>query len=638
MKLDHALHLARNGFRIFPLSPNSKVPPKDLEWRKVATTDPDAIRAWWEAVPSYNIGVAAGAGTFIVDADTKDGKPGLESLEALEMCGLPTDSLRVATPSGGVHVYLRSDAPHRNSVDKMPEYRGIDIRADGGYVVGPGSTIDGATYEVVGTSTEVRPSPTWFDEYLVNLQPQHAPRTDTPVVELDQQRHIDQAVEYLVERAPEAIEGAGGDQTTFEVASACRDYGLSPEMTLDVMLEHWNEAKASPPWQPDDLKDKVANAYRYATGTWGGRSLGAELSAFGVVDIGEDDGPVAAGEAPSKSKIQILDTLDYASMLAMPDPEWLVEDILQQGTAGLVFGQSNAFKSFLGIDLGLCAHTGRPWHGKQVKKTNVLFVVTEGAKGVAKQRIPGWMDYHEIPEGERASLRMFPRDISLDNGDAVKLLIATMRHFKIGLAIFDIFGGTMDGTEVEDTTARAWVKNMQNIIRETGATTLTVAHTGWQDKTRARMHTHFWGSFDTRIKIEGDKEGLTSVLSIDRHKDADSTGKYGFRLEKFGPTLVPVLDQGVTQAPADLSAAQRTALDALIEAISLNGVVNFEEGFPAGKVAPVESWRERCEKRGLTTSKKKNSRDQAFIRARAELLKRKLIVELDGYAWPAEAT
>ncbi len=72
----------------------------------------------------------------------------------------------------------------------------------------------------------------------------------------------------------------------------------------------------------------------------------------------------------------------------------------------------------------------------------------------------------------------------------------------------------MSGSEIEDKTARASVHGIQRIIRETGVSILTVAHTGWQDDTRARMHTHFWGSFDTRLKVAR-QQGSTDLCAVD---------------------------------------------------------------------------------------------------------------------------
>src|SRR5690606_15368852 len=91
-----------------------------------------------------------------------------------------------------------------------------------------------------------------------------------------------------------------------------------------------------------------------------------------------------------------LHLLSYAEMEAMPEPEWLVEGVLQKRSAAVMFGKSNAFKSFLAVDIGLSVETGLDWHGHAVSKGGVLFVATEGANGVGRLRIPAWYDHHRI--------------------------------------------------------------------------------------------------------------------------------------------------------------------------------------------------------------------------------------------------
>jgi len=225
--LDSALTLAAQGFRVFPLAAGTKVPPKDFGWKERATSEPDNIRELWKAYPDANVGVATGAGTVVLDVDVSKDKNGLQSLEAMEVLGLvPLNGFRVRTQSGGIHVYLRTEHPHGNGVNKFAEYPGIDIRGEGGYVVGPGSTVSGRAYTITHHSAP-QPLPRELHEVILAATPKHTERTEQPLVELDKPSNVANAIEYLEKRAPEAVEGAGGDTATFQVAARMRDYGLS---------------------------------------------------------------------------------------------------------------------------------------------------------------------------------------------------------------------------------------------------------------------------------------------------------------------------------------------------------------------------------------------------------------------------
>ena len=143
-RLDRALEYAAYGWAVFPLSPNSKVPLPGTHGFKEATTSPEQIRAWWKDHPERNIGIATGliSRLLVVDVDVKNGAKGRESLATIPDM---TPTLAAATPSGGLHLYYRSpNYPLRSRNGLLP---GIDIKADGGYVVAPGSSLNGNTYE-----------------------------------------------------------------------------------------------------------------------------------------------------------------------------------------------------------------------------------------------------------------------------------------------------------------------------------------------------------------------------------------------------------------------------------------------------------------------------------------------------------
>ncbi|MEY9099058.1 hypothetical protein ABIA24_001967 [Sinorhizobium fredii] len=324
-----------------------------------------------------------------------------------------------------------------------------------------------------------------------------------------------------------------------------------------------------------------------------------------------------------------LKLLSYSEMEAMPEPEWLIEGVIQKQSTALAFGKSNSFKSFIAADLGCSVSVGQPWHGNAVAPGRVIFVATEGANGFGRLRIPTWFDYHDVPRDRRNNVFLYPKEIRLDVKDDVLALVSTMKILgPFALVVLDIFGGTMAGSEVEDKTARAWVHGIQFILRETGASVLTVAHTGWQDDTRARMHTHFWGSFDSRLRVEGNKAAMTATLTVERHKDADSSGQWGFRMERAGESLVPILDSDVKPSKSrNLSVKQNTALDALDDALQAHGVRKQGTEWPPCNVVLMEHWRQAAYRHGIADSENAEARKKAFQRIR-EVLQDKGIIRI----------
>jgi AAA domain len=335
----------------------------------------------------------------------------------------------------------------------------------------------------------------------------------------------------------------------------------------------------------------------------------------------------------------------YHDMLSLPDPTWLVEGVIQERTSALLFGKSNAFKSFLGIDLAGAVASGRNWHGAKVAgPCRAIYVATEGAHGVAKLRIPGWMDAHNIPESLRNNVAVIPDEVMLDRAEWVDALIEVALGMpdRPALVVVDIFGASMSGPETSDETARAWVRSVNRIMREVSCAVLTVAHTGWADETRARMHTHFWGSFDTRLKAEGDKESRTTVLTVDRHKDADSSGRWGFALDVVdtptgGTTLVPRLSDEVKVASKSNkrrgSQKPNLAFSALSEALADHGKRLTGPHYPTRLVVALSDWRRMCVLHGLTDSDKPDSIEKAFNRSKLRLIEEGKVRQFGGYAW-----
>jgi hypothetical protein len=115
-----------------------------------ATTDPERIRSWWSRWPHANVGIRTGreSGLVVLDVDPRNGgEDGLADLEARH--GGTPETPTVETGGGGTHTYLRHPgAAEIPCCRDFGGFLGVDLKADGGYVVAPPSLhASGRTYE-----------------------------------------------------------------------------------------------------------------------------------------------------------------------------------------------------------------------------------------------------------------------------------------------------------------------------------------------------------------------------------------------------------------------------------------------------------------------------------------------------------
>ena len=143
--LNAALRYAELGYPVFPCVPNAKNPltPHGL---KEATTDEMQIMLWWDAHPTANIGLST-EGLLVVDRDT-DKVTGaknpwlIDDPRLLDLFSGPWTE----TPRGGDHAWFRAPLGTDFRINASKIAPGIDIRANGGYVLVPPSQVDGNPY------------------------------------------------------------------------------------------------------------------------------------------------------------------------------------------------------------------------------------------------------------------------------------------------------------------------------------------------------------------------------------------------------------------------------------------------------------------------------------------------------------
>ncbi|MEW9552606.1 bifunctional DNA primase/polymerase [Nonomuraea sp. NPDC050783] len=253
--LEIARWCAGQGWPVHPLAPGRKTPARNCErcqearhatdgcaclaegrWCHgfhAATLDPERISDWWQAHPGFGVGVACGpARLVVIDIDAHPTPvpdrdrllPGIPIDDRVDLAGLATGfdtlallaalrgevspaadstTLRVRTPSGGLHVWYRAEPGHTflcstgSSAGRALAWQ-VDVRAHGGYIVAPGTrTKDGAYTPVEGPRVPA-PLPGWLAQELARTghvpAPAHDGRHESPVPP----------------RARQAVLGAGG--------------------------------------------------------------------------------------------------------------------------------------------------------------------------------------------------------------------------------------------------------------------------------------------------------------------------------------------------------------------------------------------------------------------------------------------
>ena len=229
----------------FPIHANSKEP----------ATKNGHLDAPQPVADGQNYGISLDRSDLIVlDVDDKNHIDGHESLD--EVGHTIPDTFSVCTPSGGKHYYFRRPATH-TACRSIGPLLNIDVLSRG-YVVGPGSEIDGRPYEVEN-DLPIADAPEW----LLRL---NAPKSQE-FAACDKMHDLDPATEkpataeqvkaYLEQSAPIATQGRSGHNTLLEVVDSLYwGFKLDPS-DCEKALWQWYNPRCSPPWDPsgNDRKD-----------------------------------------------------------------------------------------------------------------------------------------------------------------------------------------------------------------------------------------------------------------------------------------------------------------------------------------------------------------------------------------------
>lgn len=488
LMLDVALELASVGLRVFPLDETSCI-PIFANWPSKATRDPALIKSWWTDKVTgwhrpYNVGVATGDGLLVIDVDVKEGGLGDQSLEAMEaLIGELPDGPRVRTASGGRHIYLRTPAGTKiGNTAGTKLGPNLDTRGHHGFVVAAGSAKEGLPYVwEEGRSLKDCAIPALPQAYLDLLKSERKKKDAPSDLSLDNVGNVAAAREYLL-RADPAIEFQGGNTHTFRVAAAVRDYGVSEEVCLELMLESWNEL-CEPPWGVSELSRVVENAYKYSENAAG--CLSAEAM-FSEIETETTDKPRAS------STVKFSPVMPF-DPLTLPKRRWIVQDMLCRSQLSWLVARSGAGKTTWDFNLALAIATGRSEIcGFKVKeRAKVWYFNGEDDRTELDRRLAAALQAHGVSWDDVAGhlfmdsgldlpLKLANRKNrfgSVQRSDQLDDIIAEAKERDIGVIMIDPLQELHDADENDNVEMREIAGALRDLSWQTNAAVLAVHHT-----------------------------------------------------------------------------------------------------------------------------------------------------------------
>jgi RecA-family ATPase len=436
-----ALYMFDKGFQVFPVISNKKEPAvKDWqEWANKATKK--LIEDYGTANPMSNWGVfASGSGLAIIDIDKKEDRDGYASIKNLiESNGKLPRTLSVVTPTGGKHIYYKGQI--QNSANALGH--GIDTRGRGGYVLAPGSRIDGRAYECTNDAPIVD-IPAWVVKQLSEIKKEKTVvKEDTPVVE------------------------GARNETLASLAGTMREVGFDKDAILQALIV-FNEKSVSPPLSLTELEHISFSISRYTPGE------GQAKAAADFMDIPDEDSTFTANTIIESD---------------LPVRRWVMRGRYISQFVSVIVSSGGVGKSTLCLLDAISIASGLELSGFDVNYPGPVWIYnTEDPRDEIKRRVVAMAKHHEVPLEKLDNLHLTSgRDKPLVlakadkqgvavNTKAIEYMVSYINKHKIELLLLDPFIKTHSVNENDNMQVDKVITALNKIAERTGVAIGVVHH------------------------------------------------------------------------------------------------------------------------------------------------------------------
>lgn len=445
-------------------------------------------------------------GYLVVDVDHKDGlAQGLKEFRRL--CPDTPNTFTVRTPHGGHHYWFkRVDEKKWKSQSPINGYKDVELKADVSTGCDQITFPLSQGYEIIN-DTEPINCPGWLHLVLQELK-----ETKT-----------------TSSKPGEPITKGGRHKSMVTFAAALR-YSGSSENEILAALRIRNANRCIPPLEDRDII-QIANDY----GKKGVHIKTEEEPPDSCYDgycppetewhDCSEDPFLKESEKIEKERNKF--TLTRIGKLKLEPIEYIVEDLVPVESTGQFYGDTGTYKTFYCLAMACCIATGRPFFGKTVKKSPVLYICGEGKQGIVK-RFNAWSIVNGVPvEDIEVYVSSGPRDM-IDKS-SVDELITTINNLVVehivddipGLIFLDTFARNFGpGDENKTSDINLYINAIDRVKEHFRCATISIHHTGLVNKDRARGGYANKCALDVEYYFEKDEDDVLRVLCT-KMKDSE---------------------------------------------------------------------------------------------------------------------
>lgn len=531
--------------------------PKLSDWAdlKQALVSDLAFGRWYGPAGSYagrrNMGMVTGPASgcvLVIDLDehkTPAAAAWWQGLLAVENNNMALETVEQRTGGGGRQKLFRYPPGWHAPTNRTP--LGVDIRGEGGFaVLAPSRHESGQDYEwlpgCAPWECEIAEAPPWLLDAIGALVEAYGGDQGSP-------RQVSPHPESDVDAFGNVIDGREARMT---------------RMVWREVLEWYRECPIPPPqsqWQeraeagylvyerkvttrlPGDKRPGLEqegrggsaywNKFRAAMRHWGSPRMVEEAAKPAPERTQER----AREQAKADPKAGTYERLYVRDIKAMPDPVWLIDDLIIEQSLGFIYGPPGSLKTFIALDIALhlaCART--EWWGRSVQRHgSVVYVCSEGYVSM-KYRIAAW-ERHRQTDVDDAPFCLIRQSINFMNAeDVVKLLetvqaVADETKGPIAAVFVDTISRVLPGAEEnlqKDMTL--FVAACDALAQRFRTTVIGVHHTNAAGGFRGSTVMPGAGAF--LIETRREPGAMTGSIYAKKIKDAEDGWENFFKVTK----------------------------------------------------------------------------------------------------------